>query len=238
MPQPVYQRIVLKLSGEALMGDQEYGIDPAMIEYVADEVHSIHKLGVQTAVVVGGGNIFRGIAASSYGMDRASADHMGMLATVINCLALQDALERQGMQTRTQTAISMHELAEPYILRRAVRHLEKGRVVLFGAGTGNPYFTTDTAAVLRAQEIHAEILLKATKVDGLYDSDPEVDPNAQLLKSISCMQVLERQLRVMDMTAISLAMDNHLPLSIFNLKKKRNIRKVVCGEEVGTLITC
>ena len=238
MPQPVYQRIVLKLSGEALMGDQEYGIDPAMIKYVADEVLSVHSLGVQTAVVVGGGNIFRGVAASSYGMDRASADHMGMLATVINCLALQDALERQGMQTRTQTAISMHELAEPYILRRAVRHLEKGRVVLFGAGTGNPYFTTDTAAVLRAQEIHAEILLKATKVDGLYDSDPEVDPNAQLLKRISCMQVLERQLRVMDMTAISLAMDNHLPLSIFNLKKKQNIRKVVCGEEVGTLITC
>ena len=238
MPKPKYQRIVLKLSGEALMGDQEYGIDPAMIKYVAQEVHSVHKLGVQAAVVVGGGNIFRGIAASSYGMDRASADHMGMLATVINCLALQDAMERQGMQTRTQTAISMHELAEPYILRRAVRHLEKGRVVLFGAGTGNPYFTTDTAAVLRAQEIHAEILLKATKVDGLYDADPAVDPNAKLLKSLSCMQVLERQLRVMDMTAISLAMDNHLPLSIFNLKKKENIRRVVCGEEVGTLITC
>ncbi len=238
MPKPKYQRIVLKLSGEALMGDQEYGIDPAMIKYVAQEVHSVHKLGVQAAVVVGGGNIFRGIAASSYGMDRASADHMGMLATVINCLALQDAMEQQGMQTRTQTAISMHELAEPYILRRAVRHLEKGRVVLFGAGTGNPYFTTDTAAVLRAQEIHAEILLKATKVDGLYDADPAVDPNAKLLKSVSCMQVLERQLRVMDMTAISLAMDNHLPLSIFNLKKKENIRRVVCGEEVGTLITC
>jgi uridylate kinase len=209
-----------------------------MIKYVAEEVHAVHKLGVQTAVVVGGGNIFRGVAASSYGMDRASADHMGMLATVINCLALQDAMERQGMQTRTQTAISMHELAEPYILRRAVRHLEKGRVVLFGAGTGNPYFTTDTAAVLRAQEIHAEILLKATKVDGLYDSDPEVNADAKLLKAVSCMQVLERQLRVMDMTAISLAMDNHLPLSIFNLKKKENIRRVVCGEEVGTLITC
>ncbi|KPJ75923.1 MAG: uridylate kinase [Deltaproteobacteria bacterium SG8_13] len=238
MPKPKYKRIVLKLSGEALMGEQEYGIDPAMIQYVAEEVHSVHKLGVQTAVVVGGGNIFRGIAASSYGMDRASADHMGMLATVINCLALQDALERYGLQTRTQTAISMHELAEPYILRRAVRHLEKGRVVLFGAGTGNPYFTTDTAAVLRAQEIHAEILLKATKVDGLYDADPQVDADAKLLKHISCMQVLERQLRVMDMTAISLAMDNHLPLSIFNLKKKGNIRKVVCGEEVGTLITC
>jgi uridylate kinase len=193
---------------------------------------------VETAIVVGGGNIFRGIAASSYGMDRTSADHMGMLATVINCLALQDALERRGMQIRTQTAISMHEVAEPYILRRAVRHLEKGRVVLFGAGTGNPYFTTDTAAVLRAQEIHAGILLKATKVDGLYDADPQIDAGAKLLKNISCMEVLERQLRVMDMTAISLAMDNHLPLSIFNLKKKGNIRKVVCGEEVGTLITC
>ncbi len=238
MPQPVYERIVLKLSGEALMGDQEYGIDPDMIAYVAQEIYSVQKLGVQTAVVVGGGNIFRGIAASSYGMDRASADHMGMLATVINCLALQDALERQGMQTRTQTAISMHELAEPYILRRAVRHLEKGRVVLFGAGTGNPYFTTDTAAVLRAQEIHAQILLKATKVDGLYDSDPTVNANAKLLKKISCMQVLERQLRVMDMTAISLAMDNHLPLAIFNLKKKGNIRRVACGQSVGTLISC
>lgn len=238
MPQPVYERIVLKLSGEALMGDQEYGIDPAMIDYVAQEIYSVQKLGVQTAVVVGGGNIFRGIAASSYGMDRASADHMGMLATVINCLALQDALERQGMQTRTQTAISMHELAEPYILRRAVRHLEKGRVVLFGAGTGNPYFTTDTAAVLRAQEIHAQILMKATKVDGLYDSDPTVNANAKLLKKISCMQVLERQLRVMDMTAISLAMDNHLPLAIFNLKKKGNIRRVACGQSVGTLISC
>jgi uridylate kinase len=238
MPQPVYQRIVLKLSGEALMGDQEYGIDPAMIQYVAEELHSVHELGVEAAVVVGGGNIFRGIAASSYGMDRASADHMGMLATVINCLALQDALERRGMQIRTQTAISMHEVAEPYILRRAVRHLEKGRIVLFGAGTGNPYFTTDTAAVLRAQEIHAGILLKATKVDGLYDSDPETNADAKLLKNISCMQVLERQLRVMDMTAISLAMDNHLPLSIFNLKKKGNICRVVCGEEVGTLIAC
>ena len=238
MPQPVYERIVLKLSGEALMGGQEYGIDPAMIKYVAEEVHSVQKLGVETAIVVGGGNIFRGVAAGSYGMDRASADHMGMLATVINCLALQDALEKQGMQTRTQTAISMHEVAEPFILRRAVRHLEKGRVVLFGAGTGNPYFTTDTAAVLRAQEIHAGILLKATKVDGLYDADPQVDASAKLLKSISCMEVLERQLKVMDMTAISLAMDNHLPLSIFNLKKQDNIRKVVCGEAVGTLITC
>ncbi len=238
MPQPVFKRIVLKLSGEALMGGQEYGIDPEIIRYVAEEVYSVHELGLQIAIVVGGGNIFRGIAASSYGMDRASADHMGMLATVINCLALQDALERRGMQTRTQTAISMHEVAEPYILRRAVRHLERNRVVLFGAGTGNPYFTTDTAAVLRAQEIHAEILLKATKVDGLFDADPEVVADATLLKKISYMQVLERQLRVMDMTAISLAMDNDLPLAIFNLKNKGNIRRVVCGEQVGTHISC
>jgi uridylate kinase len=231
-----YKRILLKLSGEALMGDQTFGISPFMIQYVADEVCSIVGLGIQIAVVVGGGNIFRGIAASSYGMDRASADHMGMLATVINSLALQDALEKKGVQTRVQTAISMHEVAEPYILRRAVRHLEKGRVVIFAAGTGNPYFTTDTAAVLRAQEIHAEILLKATKVDGVYDSDPAKNKEAKFVKKITYMQALERQLRVMDMTAISLAMDNSLPLIIFNLNQKGNIRKVVCGEEVGSRI--
>ena len=236
MLQPSFKRVVLKLSGEALMGNLNFGIDPEMIKYVADEIRSVFDLGVQIAIVVGGGNIFRGIAASSFGMDRASADHMGMLATVINSLALQDALEKNGMQTRTQTAISMHEVAEPYILRRAVRHLEKGRVVIFGAGTGNPYFTTDTAAVLRAQEIHAEILLKATKVDGLYDADPVLHRDAVLLKKITYMQVLEKQLKVMDMTAISLAMDNHLPLAVFNLKAKGNIRRVVCGEEVGTLI--
>jgi len=218
------------------MGDQGFGISPEMIKYVAEEVQSICDLGVQIAIVVGGGNIFRGIAASSFGMDRASADHMGMLATVINSLALQDALEKQGIQTRTQSAISMHEVAEPYILRRAVRHLEKGRVVIFAAGTGNPYFTTDTAAVLRAQEIHAEILLKATKVDGVYDADPVTHPDARFLKDVTYMDVLERQLKVMDMTAISLAMDNHLPLAVFNLKNKGNIRKVICGEEVGTRI--
>ncbi len=218
------------------MGDQTFGISPFMIQYVADEVCSIVGLGIQIAVVVGGGNIFRGIAASSYGMDRASADHMGMLATVINSLALQDALEKKGVQTRVQTAISMHEVAEPYILRRAVRHLEKGRVVIFAAGTGNPYFTTDTAAVLRAQEIHAEILLKATKVDGVYDSDPAKNKEAKFVRKITYMQALERQLRVMDMTAISLAMDNRLPLIIFNLNQKGNIRKVVCGEEVGSRI--
>ncbi len=236
MEVPQYKRILLKLSGEALMGDQTFGISPKMIRYVADEVKSVHDLGVQMAVVVGGGNIFRGIAASSYGMDRASADHMGMLATVINSLALQDALERKGVQTRVQTAISMHEVAEPYILRRAVRHLEKGRVVIFGAGTGNPYFTTDTAAVLRAQEIHAEILLKATKVNGVYDSDPVVNKDARFVSKISYMQALERQLKVMDMTAISLAMDNGLPLIIFNLNQEGNIRKVVCGQEIGSRI--
>ncbi|MFZ0131614.1 MAG: UMP kinase [Desulfobacterales bacterium] len=236
MPQARYKRVLLKLSGEALMGDQSFGIDPEMIKYVAEEIQSAFELGVQLAIVVGGGNIFRGIAASSFGMDRASADRMGMLATVINSLALQDALEKIGIQTRTQTAITMPEVAEPYILRRAVRHLEKGRVVIFGAGTGNPYFTTDTAAVLRAQEIHAEILLKATKVDGLYDSDPVVNPQAKFLEKTTYMEVIAKQLRVMDMTAISLAMDNHLPLAIFSLKKKGNIRRVICGEEVGTRI--
>jgi uridylate kinase len=233
---PQYKRVLLKLSGEALMGDQGFGISSQVIKYVAEEIRSIFDLGIQIAIVVGGGNIFRGIAASSYGMDRTSADHMGMLATVINSLALQDALEKKGVATRIQSAISMHEVAEPYILRRAVRHLEKGRVVIFAAGTGNPYFTTDTAAVLRAQEIHAEILLKATKVDGLYDSDPVINKDAKFLGRVKYMEVLEKQLKVMDMTAISLAMDNNLPLAIFNLKKKGNIRKVICGEDIGTRI--
>lgn len=224
------------MSGEALMGDQNYGISPEMIRYVADEVRSIFDLGVQLAIVVGGGNIFRGIAASSYGMDRTSADHMGMLATVLNSLALQDALEKKRIHTRVQTAISMHEVAEPYILRRAIRHLEKGRVVIFAAGTGNPYFTTDTAAVLRAQEIHAEILLKATKVDGLYDSDPNVNKDAKFIKMISYMEVLEKQFHVMDMTAISLAMDNNLPLVVFNLHNKGDVKKIICGEAVGSRI--
>ena len=218
------------------MGDQGFGISPDMIQYVAEEIRSVFDLGVQIAIVVGGGNIFRGIAASSYGMDRVSADRMGMLATVINSLALQDALEKIGMITRVQTAISMHEVAEPFIVRRAIRHLEKGRVVIFAAGTGNPYFTTDTAAVLRAQEIRAEILLKATKVDGLYDSDPLVKKDAKFIKEISYMEVIEKQLHVMDMTAISLAMDNHLPLVIFNLTNKGNIKRVVSGEVVGTQI--
>jgi uridylate kinase len=219
------------------MGSQSFGISPDMIQYVAEEIRSVFDLGVQIAVVVGGGNIFRGIAASSYGMDRVSADRMGMLATVINSLALQDALEKKDVMTRVQTAISMHEVAEPFIVRRAIRHLEKGRVVIFAAGTGNPYFTTDTAAVLRAQEIHAEILMKATKVDGLYDSDPLVKKDAKFIKEISYMEVIEKQLHVMDMTAISLAMDNHLPLVVFSLIKEGNIKKVVCGKAVGTQIT-
>jgi uridylate kinase len=235
--QPQYKRIMLKLSGEALTADRQFGIDPDMLKYVSGEIKSIVDLGVQTGIVVGGGNIFRGIAASSYGMDRTSADHMGMLATVINSLALQDAMEKIGLQTRVQTAISMPEVAEPYIMRRANRHLERGRVVIFGAGTGNPYFTTDTAAVLRAQETHAEILLKATKVDGLYDSDPAVNKKARIIKKTSYIKVIEKQLRVMDMTAISLAMDNQLPLSVFRLKDKGNIKRVVCGEDIGTRIS-
>ncbi|MGB5158106.1 uridine monophosphate kinase [Desulfobacterium sp. N47] len=236
MKPPQYKRVLLKLSGEALMGDQGFGISSDVIKYVAEEIRSIFDLGIQIAIVVGGGNIFRGIAASSFGMDRTSADHMGMLATVINSLALQDALEKKDVPTRIQTAITIHEVAEPYILRKAIRHLEKGRVVIFAAGTGNPYFTTDTAAVLRAQEIHAEILLKATKVNGLYDSDPVINKDAGFLKNVTYMEVLEKQLKVMDMTAISLAMDNHLPLAIFNLRDKGNIEKVICGEDIGTRI--
>ncbi len=219
------------------MGDDDFGISPDMLIYVAQEIKSIVDLGVQIGIIVGGGNFFRGVAATAYGMERASADHMGMLATVINSLALQNALEKNDLETRVQTAISMHEVAEPYILRRAIRHLERGRVVIFGAGTGNPYFTTDTAAVLRAQEIHAEILLKATKVDGLYDSDPVVNKDARIIKKTSYMEVLEKQLRVMDMTAISLAMDNQLPLAVFKLKTKGNIKAVVCGEDIGTHIS-
>ena len=236
MAAPCYRRILIKLSGEALMGDQGFGISPRVISYVADEIHSVATLGVEVAIVVGGGNIFRGIAASSYDMERTAADHMGMLATVINSVALQGALEKRGLVTRVQTAISMHEVAEPYILRRALRHLEKHRVVIFAAGTGNPYFTTDTAAVLRAKEVHAEILLKATKVNGLYDADPAVNQDAHFVRQITYMKVLERQLKVMDMTAISLAMDNRLPLVIFNLSRAGNIRRVVCGKDVGSRI--
>ena len=232
-----YKRVLLKLSGEALMGDTGFGISPDVMKYVAGEVQSVTEVGVETAIVVGGGNIFRGIRAASFGMDRVSADHMGMLATLINSLALQDALENIGLQTRVLSAINMHEVAEPFIVRRAIRHLEKKRVVILAAGTGNPYFTTDTAAVLRAQEVHAEILMKATKVDGVYDSDPVENRNAEFIKQIDYMQVLEKNLKAMDMTAISLAMDNNLPLVVFRLKEKGNILRVVCGEDIGTVIT-
>ena len=218
------------------MGDQSYGISPEMISYLAGEVRSVYDLGVQIALVVGGGNIFRGVAASFYGMDRTSADHIGMLATVINSIALQDALEKRGVQTRVQTAIEMCAVAEPYILRRAIRHLEKGRAVIFAAGTGNPYFTTDTAAALRAQEIDAEVLLKATKVDGIYDADPVVDARAKKMDNVTYLEVLKQKLKVMDSTAISLAMDNGLPIIVFNLRVKGNLRRVVCGEDVGTRI--
>ncbi|PID73473.1 MAG: UMP kinase [Desulfobacterales bacterium] len=233
---PHIKRVLLKLSGEALMGDQGFGISPDTLQFVADEVYSVTSMGVELAIVVGGGNIFRGIKASSYNMDRASADHMGMLATVINSLALQSALEKRGIFTRVQSAISMHEVAEPYILRRAVRHLEKKRVVIFAAGTGNPYFTTDTAAVLRAREIHAEVLLKATRVDGLYSADPMTDPDAEFISEISYMEVIKRRLGVMDMTAISLAMDNQLPLGVFDLHREGALRQIVRGEKVGSWI--
>jgi uridylate kinase len=233
---PRYKRVLIKLSGEALMGDESFGISPKMIKYMAEEVVSVAKLGVQVAVVVGGGNIFRGVAASSFGMDRTAADHMGMLATVINSIALQDAIERAGFETRIQTAIAMHAVAEPYILRRALRHLDKGRIVIFAAGTGNPYFTTDTAAVLRAKEIHAEVFLKATRVNGLYDSDPEKSSDAKFIKQTTYMQVLKKQLGVMDSTAISLAMDNGLPLVVFSIKEPGYARRIVCGEDIGTLI--
>jgi uridylate kinase len=237
MPTPKYKRVLVKLSGEALMGDQSFGISPEMLSYLAAEIRSVYDLGIQLALVLGGGNIFRGVAASSYGMDRASADHIGMLATVINSIALQDALEKRGVQTRVQTAIEMSALAEPYILRRAIRHLEKGRVVIFAAGTGNPYFTTDTAAALRAQEIRADVLMKATKVDGIYDADPVVDGDAKKIDSLTYLEILKRQLKIMDSTAVSLAMDNQLPVMVFNLRVKGNLRRGVCGENVGTLVT-
>jgi uridylate kinase len=224
------------LSGEALMGEQQFGVDPAITARIANDVGGIQGLGVQTAIVIGGGNIFRGLAASARGMDRATADYMGMLATVINGLALQDALERQGVITRVVTAIEMRAVAEPFIRRRAIRHLEKGRVVIFAAGTGNPYFTTDTAAALRAMEIKADVILKGTKVDGVYTADPMLHPEATKYPSISYLQVLERQLKVMDATAISLCMDNKLPIVVFNLREAGNIRRVVRGEPVGTTV--
>jgi len=236
MPGAVYKRILLKLSGEALVGDGEYGISPDIINFIAEEVKEVKGLGVEVAIVIGGGNIFRGVAASSKGMDRASADYMGMLATVINALALQDALEKHGVHTRVQSAIDMQEVAEPYIRRKATRHLEKGRVVIFGAGTGNPYFTTDTAAALRAMEMGAEIILKATKVDGIYDADPMLVKDAIKFDQLTYIDVLKKNLKVMDSTAISLCMDNQLPIAVFNLGDKGNIKRVVTGEAVGTIV--
>ena len=236
-PAPIYQRILLKLSGEALLGAENYGIDPAVATQIAREVGEIQAMGVQTAIVIGGGNIFRGVAASARGMDRATADYMGMLATVINALALQDALEQQGVVTRVVTAIEMRAVAEPFIRRRAIRHLEKGRVVVFGAGTGNPYFSTDTAAALRAMEIKADVIMKATKVDGIYDSDPMLNPNARRFDRISYLKVLEHELKVMDATAISLCMDNRLPIVVFNLLTAGNIKRAIRGEPVGSVVT-
>lgn len=231
-----YRRILLKLSGEALAGEQGYGIDPDVINGIAGEIKEVIDMGVEVAVVIGGGNIFRGLAASSKGMDRASADYMGMLATVMNSLAMQDALEKQGVVTRVQSAIDMQQIAEPYIRRRAVRHLEKGRVVIFSAGTGNPYFTTDTAASLRAMEINAEVILKATKVDGVYSADPKKDKNAVKLPTLTYLEVLQKGLQVMDATATSLCMDNDLPMIIFDMTQRDNIKKVVLGENIGTIV--
>jgi len=235
-PRVKYRRLLLKLSGEALMGRKGYGIDPETVDFVAREIRETARTGAQIAVVIGGGNIFRGVEATARGMERASADYMGMLATVINALALQNALERKGVATRVQSAIEMREVAEPYIRRKAVRHLEKGRVVIFGAGTGNPYFTTDTAAALRAMEINADIIAKGTKVDGVYSEDPMKNPRARMFKSISHMDVLKKGLGVMDSTAISLCMDNGLPIVVFNLSGKGNIKKIAMGGRVGTLI--
>jgi uridylate kinase len=236
MPELKYRRILLKLSGEALAGELAYGVSTDVVRFVAEEVREIHHLGVQTGLVIGGGNIFRGVEASTKGMDRASADYMGMLATVINGLALQDALEKVGVDTRVQTAIEMREVAEPFIRRRALRHLEKGRVVIFVGGTGNPYFTTDTAAALRAMEIGADVVFKATKVGGVYTADPKQDPTATKFDELTYIEVLSRRLKVMDSTAISLCMDNGFPIVVFNLLEKGRLRQLVLGERVGTLV--
>ena len=233
---PRFRRVLLKLSGEALMGEQGFGVDPQMADRIAGEIDELHKIGVQVAATVGGGNIIRGMSVSAAGMERVSGDYMGMLATVINALALQNALEKRGVFTRVQTAIEMREIAEPFIRRRAIRHLEKGRVVIFAAGTGNPYFTTDTAAALRAIEIGAEAILKATKVDGIFDADPVLHPDAKLLRRLTYLQVLDKGLRVMDTTAITLCMENNLPIIIFNLLQRGNIKGVVLGLDVGSTI--
>ena len=231
-----YKRILLKLSGEALLGRQSTGVDPDVVSYIADEIRSLADLKIQIGIVIGGGNIFRGVQAGARGMERTTADYMGMLATVINSLALQSALEAKGLATRVQSSIEMREIAEPFIQRKALRHLEKGRIVIFAGGTGNPYFSTDTAASLRAMEIRADVILKATKVDGVYSADPVLDHSAVLFKKISYIDVLTKNLKVMDSTAISLCRDNRLPLVVFNLQKKGNIRGVVCGKKIGTYV--
>ena len=237
MPEPVFKRILLKVSGEALMGSLEYGTDPERVEQITGQVHEISERGVEVAMVVGAGNIYRGLQGAAQGMDRATADYMGMLATVLNALTLQDALEKRGTYTRVLSAIEVTEVAEPYIRRRAIRHLEKGRVVIFGAGTGNPFFTTDTAAALRALEIHAEAILMAKHgVEGVYDADPSKVPEAKFLPEITHMQAIEQGLRVMDSTALSLCMDNDLPIHVFNMADERNIDRIVCGERVGTIV--
>lgn len=231
-----YTRILLKLSGEALAGQAGYGIDTDVLKVLASEIKAIHKKGVQIGIVIGGGNIFRGLKGATKGMDRASADYMGMLATVLNCLALQDALEHEGVHTRVQSAIEMQELAEPYIRRKAIRHLEKHRVVIFGGGTGNPYFTTDTTAALRAMEVGSEVVFKATRVDGVYDSDPKTNPEAKRFEEVSYIEVLQRGLKVMDSTAISLCMDNQLPIVVFDLNQRGALEEVVDGKAIGTLV--
>ncbi|MGB8012030.1 MAG: UMP kinase [Terriglobales bacterium] len=237
MPTPIFKRILLKISGEALAADKGFGVDTTRIHEIAAELADVHSLGIQMAIVVGGGNFFRGVADQAKNMDRVSADHMGMLATVINSLALQDALEKQNVFTRVQTAIEMNQVAEPFIRRRAMRHLEKGRVVIFAGGTGNPYFSTDTAASLRAMEIKADAILKATKVDGIYDADPMKVPDAKKFSQLTYMDVLRQGLKVMDSTAISLCKDNNLPIIVFNLNQRGNIRRVVLGEKIGSLVS-
>ncbi|MGH7165288.1 MAG: UMP kinase [Nitrospiraceae bacterium] len=232
-----YRRVLLKISGELLAGAQGYGIEAAVLESLADEIGSVSKLGVEIAIVIGGGNIFRGIAASATGMERASADYMGMLATMLNALALQNALERKGIMTRVQSAIEMRQLAEGYIRRRAIRHLEKKRVVIFAGGTGNPYFSTDTAAALRAMEIGAEVIMKGTKVDGIYEADPVTHPTAKMFAELPFLSILNKHLKVMDSTAITLCMDNNLPLIVFNLKEPGNLKRIVQGDKIGTLVT-
>ncbi|MSP16529.1 MAG: UMP kinase [Myxococcales bacterium] len=235
-PAPAYRRVLLKLSGEALMGPEGYGISPEVLGQVADEVAEVSRLGVELGIVIGGGNIFRGVSSSARGMDRASADYVGMLATVMNAVALQDALDKRGVQTRVLSAIEVRELAELYIRRRALRHLEKGRVVIFAAGTGNPFFTTDTAAALRAAEIHAEVVLKATKVDGIYDRDPAKHEGAVRYDRVSYMECLQKDLKVMDMTAFALCREHNLPIIVFDLGRAGNIRRVICGENIGTTV--